>query len=327
MNLTLCLIVKNEARNIAHCLRVFKDLYTESVIIDTGSSDTTKKIAKKMGATIYDFPWNDNFSEARNFALSKARTEWIMMIDADESMKKRDVEILRKKLEIVKKNTKIILLPHVQSDDKNNTYKAYKATIWKKELNLEYKLAVHEYLDITKEKKGSTLRLEYDIIHTTPHEVFQKNFKKKIEILEKETKQGEKEPRYFFFLAQDNQQIGNYKKALEWYRKYIRFEKEKPDVQHRACVQAGICCQCLGDIPEAEKWYKKAIKIQPNFIEPYLLLGDISKQEKQSKKAIEWYLRAMQCKLPETNIYVNEKLYQGYAEKKIVTMLNITKRA
>ena len=62
----------------------------EIVLVDTGSSDNTKDIANDFGAKIFDFEWTNNFSDARNFSLSKATGKWILILDADEVISPSD---------------------------------------------------------------------------------------------------------------------------------------------------------------------------------------------------------------------------------------------
>ncbi len=83
-SVSLCMIVKNEERHIAKCLMSLKPIVDEIVIVDTGSSDRTKGITTAFGAKVFDFPWTGNFSDARNFSLSKASGKWIFVMDADE---------------------------------------------------------------------------------------------------------------------------------------------------------------------------------------------------------------------------------------------------
>ena len=90
-----CMIVKNEEKNLPQCLNCFKDLVDEIVIVDTGSSDRTKEIAKEYGAKIYDFAWTDNFSDARNYAFSKATCDFIYSADADETIDEENQERFR----------------------------------------------------------------------------------------------------------------------------------------------------------------------------------------------------------------------------------------
>ena len=67
---SLCMIVRNEEKNLKRCLDGIADLMDEIVIVDTGSDDGTKDIAAKYTDKIFDFKWTGDFSEARNFSFS-----------------------------------------------------------------------------------------------------------------------------------------------------------------------------------------------------------------------------------------------------------------
>jgi glycosyltransferase involved in cell wall biosynthesis len=82
--LSLAMIVKNEARCLARCLRSVASIVDEIVIVDTGSTDSTVHIAGEFNATIAHFNWSNDFSAARNFALAQATGDWILVLDADE---------------------------------------------------------------------------------------------------------------------------------------------------------------------------------------------------------------------------------------------------
>lgn len=84
IEISLCMIVKNEEKVLARCLDSIVDLMDEIIIVDTGSTDSTKEIAGRYTDKIYDFTWVDDFSAARNFAFSKATKEYIYSADADE---------------------------------------------------------------------------------------------------------------------------------------------------------------------------------------------------------------------------------------------------
>ena len=84
IQISLCMIVKNEEAVLARCLDSIKDLMDEIIIVDTGSTDHTKEIAAGYTDQIYDFAWVDDFAAARNFAFSKASMPYIYTADADE---------------------------------------------------------------------------------------------------------------------------------------------------------------------------------------------------------------------------------------------------
>lgn len=96
--ISICIIVKNEAKNLSICLEKLIDLKYEIVIVDTGSTDDTKSIAHKYTNKVFDFKWCNDFSAARNYAISMATNEYILMVDSDEFITKLDKTKLEKLL-------------------------------------------------------------------------------------------------------------------------------------------------------------------------------------------------------------------------------------
>jgi glycosyltransferase involved in cell wall biosynthesis/tetratricopeptide (TPR) repeat protein len=90
-----CIIVKNEEHNIAACLASVAGLCDDVVVVDTGSADRTKEIALAHGARVFDFPWVDSFSAARNESLRHARGEWVFWLDADDRLDEDNREKLK----------------------------------------------------------------------------------------------------------------------------------------------------------------------------------------------------------------------------------------
>ena len=93
--ISLCMIAKNEEEMLRECLERVKPIVDEMIVVDTGSTDETKDIAESVGAMVYDFPWQDDFSKARNFAINKARSEWILVLDADEYLSTKDLSTIK----------------------------------------------------------------------------------------------------------------------------------------------------------------------------------------------------------------------------------------
>lgn len=86
--ISICVIMKNEEKNIENFLssikKYFKDYPYELVLVDTGSTDNTLQIARKYTKNIFHFEWIGDFSAARNFSLSCASSDWILVLDCDE---------------------------------------------------------------------------------------------------------------------------------------------------------------------------------------------------------------------------------------------------
>jgi glycosyltransferase involved in cell wall biosynthesis len=87
LDLTIAIPVKNEELNLSKCLEAIgKDLVRSIVILDSGSTDNTKQIARSFGAEVIDFKWNGKFPKKRNWYLRNhiIETKWILFLDADE---------------------------------------------------------------------------------------------------------------------------------------------------------------------------------------------------------------------------------------------------
>ena len=85
--LSLCMIVKNEESNLARCLDSVRDLAGELIVVDTGSTDSTPRIAASYGAQVIPFDFTTvDFAAARNQAIARAKGRWILMLDADETL-------------------------------------------------------------------------------------------------------------------------------------------------------------------------------------------------------------------------------------------------
>ncbi len=106
MEFSLCMIVKNEEKVLERCLRSLHDLMDEIIIVDTGSTDSTKEIARRYTDKVYDLEWIDDFSAARNFAFSHATKDYIYSADADEVLDEENWA----KFDILKRN----LIPEIE---------------------------------------------------------------------------------------------------------------------------------------------------------------------------------------------------------------------
>ncbi|GAA0085610.1 hypothetical protein UT300007_20490 [Clostridium sp. CTA-7] len=99
--ISICIITKDEEENLKKCLNSLKTLNYEIVVVDTGSKDKTKEVAYEYGCKVYDFKWNNNFSDARNFSIEKAKNHFVLIIDADEEVVDIDCDSLEKQFSCI----------------------------------------------------------------------------------------------------------------------------------------------------------------------------------------------------------------------------------
>ncbi len=105
MNLSVCIITKNEKEKLKKCLEAIKRYDCEIVVADTGSEDGSVKLAAEYTDKIFHFEWCDNFAKARNFVADKATNDWIFMIDTDEYITEFDVWCIE---ELIKSGREVV---------------------------------------------------------------------------------------------------------------------------------------------------------------------------------------------------------------------------
>ena len=100
--LSLCMIARDEADFLEQCLQSVAGLVDEIVVVDTGSADHTVEVARQHRARVQSYPWNNDFSAARNQALNTASGEWILVLDCDEVIARQDHGEIRRLLDLTR---------------------------------------------------------------------------------------------------------------------------------------------------------------------------------------------------------------------------------
>ena len=85
--ISMAMMVKNEEDFLKDALLSAKDLVDEMIVVDTGSSDNTVQIAKDLGAQVFHYRWQDDFSDARNETIRRCNGQWVLILDADERVR------------------------------------------------------------------------------------------------------------------------------------------------------------------------------------------------------------------------------------------------
>lgn len=94
-SISLCMIMKNEAKHLQRCLNSVRGLVDEVIIVDTGSTDNSHSIARSSGCKVVDEVWQQDFSRPRNLSISLARCNWILIMDPDEVILSKDHQAIQ----------------------------------------------------------------------------------------------------------------------------------------------------------------------------------------------------------------------------------------
>ncbi len=147
VTISLCMIVKNEEKILERCLDSVADLVDEIVIADTGSTDATREIARRYTEKVYDFPWTDDFSAARNFVFSRATQEYIYSADADEVLSPENRERFRLLKETLLPEVEIVQMKYANQLQFNTVYnydEEYRPKVFKRKRDFVWEAPIHE---------------------------------------------------------------------------------------------------------------------------------------------------------------------------------------
>ncbi len=163
VRISQCMIVKNEEKNIQRALSWGKGLVSEQVVVDTGSTDKTMEIARRMGAIVYEFPWKDDFSAAKNFAISKTKYEWVAFLDADEYLAPDAKEKIRDYIKLLQETeAESLLTSWVNLDNQGNVMSVgTQNRIFKR--HLRYEGRIHEHLISTRNRLHQVADVTQDV--------------------------------------------------------------------------------------------------------------------------------------------------------------------
>lgn len=295
--LSICMMVKNEEKNLVRCLDSLAVLLgndsIELIIVDTGSTDATIQIAQKYTEKVYHHPWNNHFSEMRNITISYAKGEWIFILDADEELVEGEklLALLRLR-ELDKYNTvQFKMHDYVKStDDKNYlTYISYR--LFRNESTFKYEGAVHNQPNLKPPVMLAPIVLNHYGYQFDNKELLERKFQRTATILKQELLRDPKNLYYRYQLANSYYIHGDLKEALEEIRKSYGILCELP--LNARGKYAYIYAE-YGRESYANKKFKECIKIcseglslKEDYIDLHYYISLAYQAEEDASKAIE----------------------------------------
>lgn len=330
--LSLCMIVRDEEKHIRRCIESVKELVDEIVIVDTGSKDNTVEIAKEYGAKVYFQDWEDDFSKAKNEALRHAAGDWIISLDADEVISKKDHERIRSLLN--EKNVMGYRLVqrtyqekgavaewcHVERDCPEAIGAAgyipsKLVRLFRREEDIRFQGVVHEVIEYSIVAKGGVI-VETDIpIHHygKMFDVDRIERKKKLykKIGEKKAALNTGDARAYRDLGIQYIELGLFSEAKDVLIKAIEIESGSA----QAHFNLGISYAGTDKKEEAQKCYRKAINLDPGHIGAYNNLAGILEDDGLYDEAHRYYEQAVRANPEHFIVVYNYGLFfERYSE-------------
>jgi len=219
MKLSLCMIVRDEEGNLRDCLLPLRQVCDELIVVDTGSQDHTPRIAKEMGAKVLHFPWQDDFSAARNASLRYAQGDWILWIDADDRITPQGARKVRR---LIGLDVKKAFSFRVVNEGTGEEF--YQLRLFPRLPGVKFEGTIHEQVEGSLQRLGVRVEPQEVIIRHLGYVAVEKRRKdlRNLKILKKMIVRDPNDFYSAFQLAVTYDSIGEPQKALEWAVKLLK---------------------------------------------------------------------------------------------------------
>ncbi|MCY6482743.1 glycosyltransferase [Clostridium aestuarii] len=296
--ISLCMIVKNEEKDIPRCLESVKDLVDEMIIVDTGSSDKTVEIAKKYGAKVYYFEWCDDFSAARNESLKYATKDWILIMDADDEFFSEDKEKFKKLIKNLDDNILYCFetLSYIGIEKNINININLNPRLFKNNYGYHYEGEIHNQLantnSLVRAKQESIRIYHYGYVNTN---IIGKNKRKRnMSILKKLIKKEPENKFHYFNLGHEYYCLYEKEKALECYYKaykgFTPYLGYSPKLLERI-ILTNYDLKCFD---KALEFINIGLDYYPDFTDLYYIRGIIYNEQNKPTLAIKSFKKCIQ---------------------------------
>lgn len=305
--ISVCMIVKNEEKFLPQCLKSIQGMADEIILVDTGSEDRTIEIAEEFDCRIFHFPWQGDFSSARNESLKHATGDWIFIIDADEELAGEQNTKVR--FFTGQPDLQIISISVYNKSLETGVVSSFLPSVrlFRRDLNLAYHGIVHNRLNLPPDI--TPIRCNISLFHygyDLPREALDKKLDRSQALLKRQLEEKPDDVFANFNMAQLLFGYGHSftdktcLKIIEHASKVID-NPESGSIEYfgqklMAYHQKAAALVALKRYDEAEEYCLKALDEKEDYLDAYMTLGHIFFETDRTKEARRYYRKYLEIK-------------------------------
>ena len=295
ITVSLCMIVKNEEKTLARCLKSVGEVADEIIIMDTGSTDRTKEIAAQFTDKIYDFTWINDFSAARNAAFSQATQEYILWLDADDILLSVDKDKFIELKKTLAPETDAVMMHYNTGFDENGNvvFSYFRERLSRRAGNFQWAEPVHEYLRTW----GKIVNADICITHAKEHVGVptQRNIK----IYESLLERGEAlSARGMYYYSRELKDNGRFKDAIRQFNAFLDSKQGWIEDNITACEELARCYNLIGDSENELLALFRSFAYDTPRGEICCRIGYYLKEQQKYREAVFWFDLVLSLKEP-----------------------------
>ncbi|MBI3090205.1 MAG: glycosyltransferase [Candidatus Tectomicrobia bacterium] len=292
--ISLCMIVRNEAERLGGFLRHHRPLVQEVVVVDTGSRDATRQIAAAHGARLFEFPWCDDFSAARNASLRAARFSWVLVLDADEQVPVEEFSRVRALLAMPRFTAAYFRIVNVDPDG-TPLGMHVAVRMFRNTPGVRFRGAIHEEVGVRGEALATSLRIVHTGYRADP-QAMRPKLERDRRLLLKSLAAEPANPAYRYYLARTCYLLGDWQEGLRQASQARAALAAEPAPGSLALLTAHLEAVLLwrqGELAQAEECCRRLLHLRDDYLDAHFLLAKVCLQRRrlrEARRALERYL-------------------------------------
>ncbi len=208
-SLSVCTIFKNEQEFLPEYLQSICPFADDLVLVDTGSQDASLEILQDRGVKFHSFEWVDDFSKAKNYALSKAQGDWVLFLDADERLLPQDFQILKKNLGDLQKDGYFLKVLSVRTREWKTSQRQLQSIqnhlrLFRNHQGYSYRYKIHEMIiESIENSGGKTANLDLCPIYHLGYcdDLMELKIKRNTPLIQRDYEEDPTDPRNILYYA------------------------------------------------------------------------------------------------------------------------------
>jgi tetratricopeptide (TPR) repeat protein len=292
------MIVKNEEANLAACVGPVVGLFDEIVVVDTGSTDGTRDIARQFGARVFEWAWVDSFAAARNESIGHATGDWIFWLDADDRIDAANCAELGALLAGLKAENaayvmKCICVPDAPGEAATEVDHV---RLFPNHPALRFSYRVHEQIIPALRRLGSDLRWSQVAIHHVGYQdraVRLRKLRRDLRLLHLEDDEHPGDPFTLFNLGSVYQELRQPAEALPFLQRSLERSEPRDSIVRKLYALIVQCQRKLGRKDEALATCRAGRVHYPSDTELLFLEGQLLRESGDAAGAELCWLRLL----------------------------------
>lgn len=274
--LAVCMIARNESKRLPTAIESVRKVADQVIVVDTGSTDNTVECARSLGARVAEYPWKDDFADARNRSLAEAECDWILCLDADECLTPESESALLKALT----GTAGAYMVRIESRVDSTAGKVFVNFFPRLFRNLDgvrFEGKVHEQVTPSLERLGAAIEISEIVIKHTGYALSDSGIKAKAQrnaaLLLKQVEERPRDALTLFHLGEAYSMLEHYEDAVEAYDRALAAGKLDNVVRGALLQNKGAALVKLKEYEKAIMSLRKAREVDPGLLTTHLVLA------------------------------------------------------